>query len=117
MGKSERRKGHDWERKVANDLKEIDPNAMRNLEYQKGQGFDITTELPFRIQCKSQKRINFLDALKEADKNSKFIPLVVGKVTNKGEYAFLKWSDFREILKRLKLGGTLRRLNESDNRP
>ena len=100
-GKGARAKGHNWERKVANDLKVVDSTARRKLEYQEGKGYDIDTKLPYRIQAKSQKRVNWLSALEEIPESDGSVPIVAGKVTGKGEFAFLKWSDFIWIIKRL----------------
>lgn len=104
-GKGARRKGHSWERDVARELRDIDPTARRLLEYQEGQGFDIhTTRLSYLIQCKSQKRVNWLQAMNEIPEEKGFIPVVAGKVTQKGEFAFLRWSDFMGMVKRLHIG-------------
>lgn len=99
-GAGARAKGHQWERDAVNDFKEIDPSAKRNLEYQEGMGYDISTNLPYRIQCKCQKQINWLKALGEADNGDESVmPVVAGKVTGKGKYAFMKWSDFIQLVK------------------
>ena len=99
-GKGARSKGHQWERQIARDLREIDQTAKRNLEYQEGSGYDIDTTLPYRIQAKSRKQINFLSALQEIPENDGNIPVVAGKITGKGEYAFMKWSDFLWLVTR-----------------
>jgi len=100
-GKGARIKGHSWERKVVNDLKDIDDSVKRLLEYQEGKGYDIDTSLPYLIQCKSKKQINWISALNEVPEVDKKIPIVIGKVTNKGEYAFLRWSDLLKLFKRI----------------
>jgi len=103
-GKGARAKGHSFERKVVNDLREVDVTAKRNLEYQEGKGFDIDTRLPYLIQCKNQKRVNWIKAMSEIPEEEGFIPVVAGKVTRKGEFAFLKWSDFLNMVKRIHIG-------------
>lgn len=108
MGKEARQKGHSFERKIARDLREIDPSAKRVLEYQKGLGYDIQLDnLPFLIQCKSQVRPNFISALQEAVEAKKGdsklagrIPLAICKVTSKGEYAIMAWDDFLKLIRR-----------------
>lgn len=100
-GASRRLKGHNWERKVAQDLHSIDPTAKRALEYQQGLGYDIDTYLPYAIQCKSQKRVNWLSALKEADNIQGKHPIVAGKVTHEGEFAFMKWSTFLMLIRKI----------------
>ena len=106
--KSRRRKGHDWEREVAKRIRKIDPSAKRLLEYQEGKGIDIDTKLPFAIQCKCQKRVNFLKALEEAGEMAEELdkfPIVVAKVMRKGEFVFMEWETFDFLLRRLKNGG------------
>jgi len=102
MGKSQRTKGHAWERKIARDLQVIDPTAKRNLEYQEGGTRDIVTRLPLKIQAKNQKVPKFLEAVREAnqDKEDGEMGLGVVKVTNKGEYAIMTWQDFMMLLRR-----------------
>jgi hypothetical protein len=101
IGKSERNKGHKWERAVANSLHIVDPTAKRNLEYQEGGTRDIMTRLPFKIQCKNSKRPKFLDAVREANTNKDKDEMGLGavKVTNKGEYAIMEWEDFLRLLR------------------
>lgn len=123
MGARERRKGHDFERKVARDLRKIDPSARRVLEYQEGLGYDIHLErLPIIVQVKSAKRVGFIAALQEAVEakerlniahSSKLearrergvveekMPLAVCKVTGKGEYAVIRWADMLKLLKKV----------------
>lgn len=101
-GKGSRLKGLGWERQVASDLRAVDPTAKRNLEYQEGGTRDIVTRLPFKIQAKNQKVPQFLLAVREAnqDKHKDEMGLGAVKVTNKGEYAVMKWEDFLNLLKR-----------------
>lgn len=103
-GKGARAKGHSFERKISSDLRGIDVTAKRRLEYQAGIGFDIDTRLPYLIQCKSQKRVNWIQAMNEIPEEKGFIPVVAGKVTQKGEFAFLRWDDFLNMLKRIHIG-------------
>lgn len=102
MSKSQRTKGHSWERSVARDLQEIDPAAKRNLEYQEGGTRDIVTQLPLCVQCKNQKVPKFHQAIREARHGKLDHELAVGavKVTNQGEYAIMDWSDFMKLLRK-----------------
>lgn len=96
-GKGARLKGLNWERQVARDLREFDKTAKRNMEYQEGTGVDIETMLPYNFQCKSQKRVNWLAALGEVE--AKHVNgVVAGKVTAKGEFAFMRWSLFLQLV-------------------
>ena len=52
--RNSRRKGHSFERLVANLLKPLYPNARRHLEFQVGEanGVDISNTGSYKIQCK-----------------------------------------------------------------
>lgn len=101
-GKTNRRKGHNWEREVANDIRTfgLDPTAKRHLEYQEGGGMDIETKLPLTIQCKcgGHSSVGFT-GLHEAIKSMKpgSFPVCALKVLNKGDYAIMTWNDFLEL--------------------
>lgn len=107
-GKGARAKGHNFERKVARDLRSIDPTAKRLLEYQEGKGIDIELQtLPLAIQIKNRKQPNLISALHEATEatlcDSKFagrLPLAICKATNKGEFVVMHWSDMLKLLKK-----------------
>ncbi len=100
MSKSHRTKGHSWERRIANDLKPIDPSAKRLLEYQEGMGIDIDTKLPLRIQCKSSFQASKgLTGLAEAGEEAGKLSVCALKVTQKGEFAILHWADFLDLYK------------------
>lgn len=67
MGRSERRKGHDFERKVAKDMRTIFPEANRGFQTRGGgkEEPDIVNT-PFHIECKTGKRPSLLGAIKQA---------------------------------------------------
>ena len=54
MSKSQRTKGHNFERWCANKLRTVFPNAMRNVTESQtgGQGVDLINTGAFAIQCK-----------------------------------------------------------------
>ena len=96
-GAYSRRKGHSFERKVSQNLRPIFPEAKRHLEVQMQDalGYDIDNTGEWRIQCKSLAKVPnipkvFSEFKKLTDEN---IPVIVFSVTNKGEYACVKWSD------------------------
>jgi len=70
LGKSNRRKGHDWEREVCRKLRQIDPTARRNLA-ERQHGRDIRLALPFCISCRCGPRPAVLELLKEASKDAR----------------------------------------------
>lgn len=100
MGKSQRVKGHSFEREIAISLRHIDPTAKRQLEYQEGLGRDICTNLPLAIQCKASPQASIaLKGFQEAYKSAEGfeIPVCAWKCDRKGIFALLTWQDFLEI--------------------
>lgn len=96
-----RKKGHDWEREVANKLKEIDPTAKRNLEYQEGS-MDIGTQLPFAIQCKCMANPSVYFVFRQAKEGAKKvnkIPVAIIKRTNKETIAVMELEDWLKLVK------------------
>lgn len=97
MGKYQRTKGLGWERRVSQDLRPIFPEAKRHLEVQmqEAQGYDLDNTGDWRIQCKAMAKVpNMPKVFKEFTKlTDEQIPMVVFSVTNKGEYACVKWKD------------------------
>lgn len=105
MAVNSRRKGHSWERLVANELKDIGyKNAKRQLEYQEGLGVDIANVFPLRIQCKVGKSYNVEEALEQADRDAQSgeIAVAVCKKDNKKPTATIYWEDFKVIIELLK---------------
>lgn len=105
--KGRRKKGHAYERKVANDFRKLGwVKCKRHLEYQSGEaelGQDLDNTYPFLVQCKAKNKAqspnSLLDQIKEQEGCYK---LGVLKIDNKGEYAIMKWSDLQELLQMLK---------------
>jgi hypothetical protein len=102
MGKSQRVKGHSFERRTANLLKQFDPTAKRKLEYQEGS-VDIETQLPFAIQCKCQKQPSIFNAIEEAKlgkkKSNKLWALAIIKRDREEPIYAMPESDFIDLLK------------------
>jgi hypothetical protein len=96
-GKTSRRKGHDFEREIVNALKDVFPDAKRNLEYQEGQGVDIANTGEFSIQCKVGKSFRIEPALHEAYKKDK-IALAVTKKDRQEIIVSMYFEDFKKLL-------------------
>ena len=101
-GKSSRTKGHNFERQVAIDLRDIYPDARRGLQYQDGTGCADVVNTPFHVECKVGKKPNIRAALKQAkndcqDKNK--VPIAVVKDDRKEPMVTLDWVQFLEIIK------------------
>ena len=66
-GKRSRAKGLDFERKIAEMLRPIFPDAKRHLEFQKADciGVDLDNTGPYRIQCKKLKKYAPISCIEE----------------------------------------------------
>lgn len=96
-GKTARRKGHNFERDVANLLKPYFPDAKRQLEYQEGLGYDIANTGELSIQCKVGKSFKIEKALKEAVRE-KHIPIAITKKDREDIVVSMYWKDFEYFL-------------------
>ncbi len=96
-GKTSRRKGHNFEREIVNALKDVFPDAKRNLEYQEGQGVDIANTGEFSIQCKVGKSFRIEPALHEAYKKDK-IALAITKKDRQDIIVSMYFEDFKKLL-------------------
>ena len=103
MGKSQRTKGHQFERRVAADMREIGyEEARRQLEYNEddANGIDIQNTKPFAVQCKAMKQQpNVPKVMKEIKHSFDEIPVVVYKVDNKGIFAAFRYEDALDMMK------------------
>lgn len=101
MGRSARRKGHDFERWVANIFAKIYSKAKRHLEYQKSEanGIDIENTGPFKIQCKRYKTYAPINCIEEVSTNNPDdIPLLITKGDRKRAVVCLYLEDFTKII-------------------
>lgn len=96
-GKTSRTKGHNFEREIVKAIKDLFPEAKRNLEYQEGQGVDIANTGEFSIQCKVGKSFRIEPALQEAFKANK-IPLAITKKDRSDIIVSMYFEDFRKLL-------------------
>ena len=96
-GKTARRKGHNFEREVANLLKIYFPDAKRQLEYQEGLGYDIQNTGDLSIQCKVGKSFRIEKALKEAIQPKK-VAVAVTKKDREYIIVSMYWKDFEYFL-------------------
>jgi hypothetical protein len=69
-GAASRRKGHDWEREVAQRMREVFGEAKRGLSQARGGAEGADVEVPEEaglwIECKAGKRVNMTAALEQA---------------------------------------------------
>lgn len=100
MGAMQRKKGHNFEREIAKDFKELGfDEARRHLEYQDGEanGVDISNTGVFRVQCKSKQAYVSVNTINEIQV-SDGIHLLLTKANRKPTMAILKWDDLKKIL-------------------
>lgn len=106
-----RRKGHQYERDVANLYRKAGyPEARRKLDqYQVSGGIDLENVGPFAVQCKVGKSIQWTKALDEAIQSAKETdyPVAHIKVDNKGKYVLLTEDDWFELLKMMMVYGVI----------
>lgn len=105
-GARSRRKGHSFERWVANQFKKIFPNARRHLEYQMGEAFgvDVANVGDYRVQCKRGKKYSSVSALKEIQicPIEGGIPVLVTKGDCEEPLAILPFEHFLHLVKNQK---------------
>lgn len=98
-----RKKGHDFERRIARDLREIYPEAKRGLKQTRfGEGADV--EIPrFFIEAKHQKKCNFRAAYKQACDNldDDRMPIAICKDNRVEPLVILSYEDFLAIVREL----------------
>jgi hypothetical protein len=103
ISKRNNAKGKEFEREVAIAMREIFPDAIRRLEFQKSQvnGADLDGTDPYRIQCKNYNTYAPLSKIEEVRLDKGIIPVLVTKGKRKKPIAALYLSDFIELLKQV----------------
>lgn len=113
-GAMSRRKGHQWEREVANELTAATGILHRRVltETRDGNCGDVRArELPVVYQCKAQAKPNVFEAVQEAEIAAGGTDYAVAAVkrSRKGQspdiIAAMPWSDWLEILSQLTTTG------------
>lgn len=96
-----RRRGHSFEREIANKFKEFYPESKRHLEMQmqEAKGFDIEVT-DFYIQCKRNKQWCPLSKIKEIIPTDKK-HLLVTKGDREKEIVAMYLDDFLELLRKV----------------
>lgn len=77
MGKSERTKGHNFEREIAAAVRPYFPNACRGLQYRDGADAPDVENTPYHFECKVGKRPNIKAAMQQAKEATDGRPCVV----------------------------------------
>ena len=105
MSKSQRDKGHGFERDIVNLLKEHGYEASRNLTQTRDSGGDIN--LPrWLFECKRYAKIAVYTWLDQAIKSAKGnqTPVVVAKADRKEAIVIMRLTDFMEIMNHVEKG-------------
>lgn len=102
-----RKKGHDFERWVASQMKTVYPEASRKLEYQMEQatGVDIENAGEYLIQCKRGRKYGSIAKIHEVQlcPINGGIPVLVTRGDDTEAMAILPFSHFLKLLKKEKL--------------
>lgn len=100
MGLRARRKGHSYEREIANRLKPFFPDACRQLEYQEGLGVDLANTGRYKIQLKRYKDYAPISKINEAVgacKNHTDVPILITKGDRKEDMVVMPLGHFLEL--------------------
>lgn len=102
-GAYSRRKGHNFEREIANQLKPIFPKVRRQLEYHWDdcRGVDLMHTGEYRFQCKKLKRYASIATIDEVqyDRMVGEVPVLVTAGDGLTPMAVLPFEDFLQLLK------------------
>lgn len=110
--KNNRRKGHQFERDVVTQLREIgipcETSRYSNKKLDDAKvDIDIEDSTPLNIQCKCHNTFkNPISILEEMPEDSNY-NIELQKVKRKGVYAIMKAEDFFEIIQMLKVNKIL----------
>jgi len=102
-GRASRRKGHDFERATARDLREVfGDDVRRGLQFRDGSEAPDVVAPCFWIECKRGKRTNPIAALKQANEasNSKGLwPIAICKNDNEPATVTMSFEDFLDLVR------------------
>lgn len=102
MSKWQRRKGHNFERAIAQQLRPIFPKVRRKLEYQIDQciGIDLEETGRYKFQCKKLKAYAPVSTIEEVkcDQMLGDVPVVVTAGDSLPAMAILPWEEFLRLL-------------------
>jgi hypothetical protein len=103
-GKYNRKKGHDYERQVAKEMRQFFPDAKTARDGARGEdprGVDLVNTGMFNIQCKARQSLNSFSVLKEMPDDHN-LNVMFWKRNREREIVVLDKEDFYELLQILK---------------
>jgi len=97
-----RRKGHDYERRLAAELREVMPGAEvhRGIQSRDGaEAADVVCPV-FHVEAKRQRRPNIVSALNQAiaDAPDGKYALAVTKADRREALVTMRWADFKDFI-------------------
>jgi transposase len=97
-----RTKGHDFERLVAIQFREVYPDARRHLEYHRmdATGIDLINTGPYKVQCKKYQKYAPLSCIEEVqcNRDKGHIPVLVTAGDGLEPLAALPLSEFLRLI-------------------
>lgn len=103
-GAYNRKKGHDYERQIAKEMREFFPNVKTSRAGSRGEdprGIDLVSTGMFNVQCKARQNLNLFETLKEMPDDQN-MNVIFWKRNHKEDIICMSKDDFFEILKMLK---------------
>lgn len=105
-------KGNAYERKIANEMKELGWQSCETSRYASRKTDDLKIDLvgtdPFNIQCKAMERTpNLFDELDNMPDWDKKINTIFHKKNRRGDIVVMRKEDFYRIIKALQKNGTI----------
>jgi hypothetical protein len=107
MGNTARTKGHNYERQIAKEMRELGwPDAATSRYVSQeldDQKVDIARTDPFNIQCKAYKNNpQYTKILSEMPEGANY-NIVFHKKPRQGEFVIMKKEDFYELLRAMRV--------------
>ena len=99
MGKAERRKGHDFERKIARRFRELFPESKRGFQTRGGTAEEPDVIAgPFAIECKHGKRPNIRAAYEQARSAPGVWPIAITRKDRDVVLVTMGFDDFFDLI-------------------
>lgn len=100
-----RKKGHDFERWIANEIGHVFPEAKRHLEYQADEamkGIDLVGTGAYAIQAKNLQNYVSIKTIREVERTKENRPVLITKGNKMEPVAVLFFSDFVKMLEEIR---------------
>ena len=110
MAVNSRRKGAEFERKLANILKEYGYSARRGQQYSGANGDADVVGLPHvHIEAKAVEKLNIYDAMEQSKRDARplEIPVVIHKKNRRNILVTMELSDFMTLYLKFEKEGIL----------